>query len=379
MTIDMTKIKKSESCPCGSGKLYRSCCFNAKDKELIREDLKENSKYIENFMRNRMNNTKIECCLYPNKEECQGIIKRAHTLQNNGILSRLSENGHVMVNEAKSDAYGIKIEFVPKGRNEATTFTGFCHKHDTELFVDIETKEYEQLPKQNFLFAYRAFSQEYHKKLKAFDNFRGIFRDKPSLIKEVDLVVQYRYRQLEMFDMEEYKKIFDNILLSQDYSRLNSIIIKLDKVYDFAVTTMFTPTRDLNGKELNDAYSEEEERQKSCFITIFPSNNETIIILSWLNDDDDLLKEFANQVRNLGEDELKIYLNNILPMYTENIILNPKLWNKMPNYSKRKLIEVLQAEFPRLDEAIDFSKVMESRYRYKDNFLEKPEYDLFRL
>lgn len=379
MSVDITKIKKTELCPCGSGKKYRSCCYNAKDKVTIRDDLIDNSKYVENYIRKLVDEIEIKCCLYPRQDECDGVIKKAHTLQNNGILSVLSENGHVMVTEAKADKNGIHIEFVKRGRNEATTFTGFCSKHDTEVFADIEIREYEQLPKQNFLFAYRAFSQEYHKKLRMFRATQNIFKNKPSLTKDEFAIYNYRLRQLEMYDMNLYKEKFDYIILHENYDCINSRIIELEKAYDFAVTTMFVPTRDLNGKELNDAYSLEETRQKACFITIIPSNNRTIIIISWLREDGEVLEEFINQIMSLKESELKCYLNNILPMYTENIILSPRLWDRMPNYCRKKLIEALQNEFPRTDKPIDFMKVIKSKYRYKDDYLEVPEYDLFKV
>ena len=37
----------------------------------------------------------IKQCLHPNKAECKGEIIRAHAIQNNRILSRIAENGHV--------------------------------------------------------------------------------------------------------------------------------------------------------------------------------------------------------------------------------------------------------------------------------------------
>jgi hypothetical protein len=79
--------------------------------------------------------------------------------------------------------HGIELNLREKGRKVATTFKGFYGFHDKATFQPIEDFEYEASLKQNFLFSYRSFAFEYHKKMEAFKNLRKIVKDKPSLLK----------------------------------------------------------------------------------------------------------------------------------------------------------------------------------------------------
>ncbi|KAA6331784.1 hypothetical protein EZS27_019648 [termite gut metagenome] len=88
------------------------------------------------------------------------IISAAHSIQNNGVLSKIVEKGHVM-------SYALeKGEFDGKelGKNHASIFWGFCNKHDA-IFQPIEIQPYTQTSEQNFLFAYRGFVISNHKKI----------------------------------------------------------------------------------------------------------------------------------------------------------------------------------------------------------------------
>lgn len=50
------------------------------------------------------------------------------------------------------------------GINSASTFTGFCSKHDTQLFAPLETEDFRSTFQQCFLLGYRAFAREVYTK-----------------------------------------------------------------------------------------------------------------------------------------------------------------------------------------------------------------------
>lgn len=378
--IKLTKFLKNELCPCGSGKKYKSCCFNAKDnKSNINEKNLNNDGYINHCIMNMYKKTDFKTCIYPDNSKCKGGIINAHTLQNNYVLSQLSVDEHVIVSVPVVDKFGVKIEFKRISKNKATTFMGFCKEHDDKIFAPIEKKCYTGEKQQNFLFAYRAFAQEYHKKMRMMTSLKNIVKNKPSLTKIEDFVANYRLRELDIFDIKEYKKIFDKSLIEENYDILESITFKLDKQYDFAVTTMFTLSTDIEGNCLNDIYSYAFVRMKSCFITIIPLGGETLILLSWLKEDSSIFEEYKKQLNNLTEDQLKIYINNLIPMYTENIVLSPRLWEKLTPYSRKELEKTIGNDFPRFDESINLIDLLFNKFKIKDNFLDKPKYDLFKL
>lgn len=83
------KIGRNESCPCGSGKKYKKCCLDKSDEQRLAEAVLRSSE-------NLKNEAHIKQCLHPNKDECDEKIIKAHAIQNNRILNKISENGMII-------------------------------------------------------------------------------------------------------------------------------------------------------------------------------------------------------------------------------------------------------------------------------------------
>lgn len=387
--LENIKMQNNEPCPCGSGKKYNSCCKSKIHKKptTISDDILNNPVRMSHILYMKLEKTDFKQCLYPRKEECGTQIKNAHTLQNNGILSLLSEDDHVlivnMLNYAKD-----KTIFKRESKNKATTFYGFCDIHDTEVFKPIETSKYSKSDEQHFLFAYRAFAQEYHKKKRLMKSLQDCIKEKPSMLKDDSFLYNYRMRQLDIFDIGSYKQIFDNSILNEDYDILENYIVEYDRRLGFAVTTMISLASDLEGNQINDIYSMEKDRQVSMFLTIIPQDKKSYIIFSYLKEDSLRLNNLVLQIKKLSNSDFENYINNLIPEYTENIVLNPKLWNKFTPFSKRKFEEALTCEFApmiqhldgKLESEFTIDEMMQM-FSSKDktnNLLRNPHYNLFK-
>ena len=149
-----------------------------------------------------------KCCLHPDKSRCVKHIKEAHALQNNKIISLLSENGHVYMLNDKKPPLIIPTEkgeietltLLDKvGVNRATTATCFCDIHDDEVFAAIE-KGAPAFDKGNdehkFLYAYKAFIFEYYKKLVEQKAFQRMIKAKPSALNQNSISL-YQHWPLE--------------------------------------------------------------------------------------------------------------------------------------------------------------------------------------
>src|SRR4029077_17430376 len=78
-------------------------------------------------------------CLPPSMD-CEDEPIRAHSIQNARVLDLVQTDGHVLMPRYKLGRGELKLEFAKVGRNDATTFTGLCAKHDSELFKEIDNK-----------------------------------------------------------------------------------------------------------------------------------------------------------------------------------------------------------------------------------------------
>ncbi len=84
-------------------------------------------------------------------------VTNAHSLQENGILSRIAPNGKV----TKSNPLTGGFESIAVHKSIASTFKGMCNKHDA-VFGPIEKTPYTGSSEQHFLHAYRSFLYSQH-------------------------------------------------------------------------------------------------------------------------------------------------------------------------------------------------------------------------
>jgi hypothetical protein len=121
---------------------------------------------------------KYEICLFPGTE-CSSPAIAAHSVQNNGILDRLAHDGHVISPrmEVTFSSQPPNYAFERIGRNRATTFTGLCSQHDTELFKPIDTAVIDlESTEHLFLLAYRSVLKEAHATRKSVVDTQGLYK-----------------------------------------------------------------------------------------------------------------------------------------------------------------------------------------------------------
>lgn len=106
--------------------------FNA-DEESIFNNEKETLKYKYQSFAPLKKWKKKQTCVVRN---CQNrSIERSHTIQKSGSIKHISENGHVLTPRFNMDTG--EIELISIGVNDASTFPGYCGKHE-RLFEDFE-------------------------------------------------------------------------------------------------------------------------------------------------------------------------------------------------------------------------------------------------
>jgi hypothetical protein len=89
----------------------------------------------------RIDKSQFSRCL-ESSFQCSERAIRAHSVQNSHVLDQLARDGHVVgLTPSVTLAEGPKIDFALVGRNQATTFTGLCSRHDDLIFAPIEKPE----------------------------------------------------------------------------------------------------------------------------------------------------------------------------------------------------------------------------------------------
>jgi hypothetical protein len=150
------KLGRNDPCWCGSGKKYKKCHLGSEHQERLPPW--EIGKQFRNYL-----NYKVCSCPESMKAQCSGFIVKAHTVSKSASLQHIARDGHVYqiapnVLSLENNSGPLELKLV--GTNRASTFTGFCRKHDDEIFAPIEKQQFRGTPEQCFLVAYRALCRE---------------------------------------------------------------------------------------------------------------------------------------------------------------------------------------------------------------------------
>jgi hypothetical protein len=169
---------------------------------------------------------RYERCLEPSFA-CEKQAISAHSVQNATAMDLIAHNNHVYGFRPRLGAAGPKFSFQMIGRKQASTFTGLCSDHDSEIFRPIDTRPLSlNDPEQLFLIAYRSVTRELHTVLEAVERLQKTYKylvaagrveaDKPSMpaleIKgHMDKAFSvWRYRE-EHYDEAFQKARFDDV------------------------------------------------------------------------------------------------------------------------------------------------------------------------
>lgn len=364
------KIEPYEQCPCGSDQKFKFCCYQ-KARE-ARHNRKDYTSYSDSRINHIINQNWMEAdfkiCLGFDKEKCTDEIKNAHSVQNNRILNLISEKGHLYEISSEITRKGPIPLFKKISRNKASTFFGFCDYHDTELFKPIELYDYNEEPIQDFLFAFRGAALEYHRKQRALNLHRKIFKEHPASLLDERSIRMYRTAQLDVSDWKQDYDLFKRDYMSNDFSNIKTVFRQLDYEVNFTACSAFAIQYDLVGKQINDIHGDfESEKMPSIFINVYPVEGATNILITYHKQDEATYKNYLTQVGLLDEDRLKEYLNYLIIEYTENIFFSPKMIEAMHEREKESILRSFTSSI-NIMEKIDL--VSKQQY-YNFNIFEK--------
>lgn len=127
--------------------------------------MSEGQSHISDFFKTMK--VRFEKCLEPTLSCAEAAIS-AHSVQNATSLGIIADDNHVYEMRMRIKNGAPQCAFEKVGRNQASTFPGFCGHHDTEIFKPIDTKPLSlQDEEQLFLIAYRSVTRELHTVMEA--------------------------------------------------------------------------------------------------------------------------------------------------------------------------------------------------------------------
>lgn len=272
-------------------------------------------------------NKKIKQCLYPGCESTN--IIRAHVFQNNGVLSELAVNNKVFMPKGR----GLRNQFTINefSRSQATTFTGFCGKHDKVLFQPIEDEDWQLSAESVFLFTYRTFASQMHAKQ---EEARGT-KWWAKKVLDNEKTFETNVMGQAVADFVRDKRMFDEFVTNRRKIPLKYMSWVIRQPINFAASGFISPYFDLNGEPIQGC---RESINRHLYITIVPRSGRAVAILAWMRVDDRKFRSYLNQLRRLDREQRKRWLSNICMKMSDNLVLSPRLKNSLTSHQEQLIV-----------------------------------------
>ena len=281
---------------------------------------------IKKFKNLRKKHNLKEC--FALNSNCSEKIIRAHSIQNNRILNRISKDG-LLFYFGKGDYDPENMQPKQYGRKEASTFTGFCGYHDQKIFSPIDNFDYKPANlEQEFLFSYRAVAKEYHTKSTILSMFTEILNKEEIPNFNYEACYWYTMGTNRAHDqLSRMRDAFNTNLARKRFFKIYTKIIVFDEAYPLAISSMSSLTSDFQGNKINDLENIKKD-WAPIFTTIFPQGSKTYVLIQCLKKEKHIFDRFLEQL-NEPLDKLKLKLSMLLLTHCENMAISPIHWDKM--------------------------------------------------
>jgi hypothetical protein len=333
------KIGRNEPCWCGSGLKYKRCHLDRDKQEPV------NPWNADNEFRRAFSE---KTCSVPAafRMDCVGHPIRAHTIPRAASLKRIARGGHVygfVPSFKKLTEYDGRVPPELIGVNRASTFTGFCAKHDTELFTPLETERFTGTAEQCFLLGYRALAREIYTK-KASASLSDLRSQADKGRDEHD---QFHIQMTNFLfnaglaagnrDNELHKGEFDKRLTACDYNDVQAFIVALESVPDVMCSAGIFPERTFSNTPLQDI-GDVETRGQLLTLSSFADDDGGYIVLTWLPDSDEVCSQFVKSLDSIPDETLTSALIRLMFEYCENVFIRPEWWESLSTNQQVALV-----------------------------------------
>ncbi len=270
---------------------------------------------------------KGRCLHYENGEVCNEVIN-AHSIQKSQALSAIAENGHVYM-----PLGDINKGIIYKKRGiekQASTFLGFCKKHDNQLFEPIDNLPLIPTEQQVFLYAYRSLCRELFVKQNAKDSIDFVIETTQAnkAIKELNAGIKIG-TEFSLKQLKIHKQHYDDSLKNKRYSDIQYTLFISKQKPNVVFSGLLLPDFDFSGRTLQDLgnHASNLELITMCFAPM--NNDEWGFLLAWHKTSSKVCKEFMgslatriSQSSNVGDLLFRLIISNC-----ENIAFAPTWWD----------------------------------------------------
>lgn len=333
------RMPVNDPCWCGSGIKWKKCHRDREKQQPI--PVGKSMDHLHQTMTKGY-------CLHPDasKADCGAKIIKAHTVQRNGGLADIAENGHVVsFKRGFEDIYKNQGKIVPReiGVRHASTFMGFCSTHDDALFAPVEKAAINIDGESAFLLSYRAVCYEYFQKdvaLRCGDIYREMNRGKPFPMQVTMQEFSHAYMEgvrRGSDEMKTCKAAYDRMYRSGDLTGFSFYAALFSTAFPLVACGGFMPEYDVASKPLQ-KISHGTAPLETVFANLTVVGGKSLLVLGHLESSSGPASQFVQSFAGLP----KVFMANTafhMPIeYMENTYLRPSWWHERSGAEKDHII-----------------------------------------
>ena len=311
-------------------------------------------------------------CVHPeaSSQTCSSQIISAHTIQRNGGLSAIARDGHVysllkhtpMFKESTFDINGGAHKV---GLKDASTFRGFCSRHDDQLFSSLEKESFHGSAEQLALLGYRAVCYELLMKefLLAVDNLaKEMDKGQPfpvQLYHQEAISIRDSGAGKSIEELEQQKRQYERMFFCKDYSNLAYYVVFFPSTPEVMCSGIAQATHDFLGNKIAELGHLDLPADWITF-SLIATDDGGAAVFTWLADQVKS-KSVMMTLHDLPDAEQPHAILRFAFEFFENTYFSPEWWvglEKQPQFQlrERQLREIIgpwgEDEHPRPDNCL---------------------------
>ena len=263
--------------------------------------------------------------------------------------------------------YGSAFPPQRLGVTRASTFTGFCSKHDDAIFAPLEKLPFTGTSEQCFLLAYRALARELHLERATLAYLEPRLRETQHVhggtapLGSFTLDGILKGTRQSVADMMSHKDEYDQILIAKDYRRVRAHVIELSKPPAVMCSGGIVPERTFLGEKLADVVNHRGRLDLLTFSS-FADAAWGFVGFAWLETGSNYSERLVHSLKLLPANALTSSLIRFFFECCENVHMRPSWWQSLPSSVQHRLIA-------RMDGSSEFIPRDRARNFYSDDGL----------
>jgi hypothetical protein len=227
-----------------------------------------------------------------------------------------------------------KLKLHRVGWHDASTFTGFCAKHDDLTFKALEAGPFEATEEQCFLVGYRAVCHEVYQKsgsLKSMPIIRSVVDRGLTLTEQKE--IQEIWNTLEagtkqgLSDFLKIKTVMDKQILQKEHSNWSRVIIWFHGELCLASTGAVSINRDFQGQELQKLHGPDADINPLLFGMVAVPEGGAVVLI-WPSGKN-APRTFVEVLLNQGVAKIPGLLIQFMFAYVENTYFSDSWWKSL--------------------------------------------------